>query len=171
MVLILACQRHLEKSQLALCQAIPKWFEKELNSPQHSSQNTGWVRLHQFLPCSFSVLQGRKWQLPSALKPCVQLATSNCSFMRWGHHTSRLRISSYTITDTPKCEYAEEWPHCRATGAPNIIQRRPMSECKAGGCRWTTCLQLCGLGQGGQGPHSFNCVNVPSAYSLDAKEL
>lgn len=48
----------------------------------------------------------KSWQLPGAPKPCVQQATSNCSFMSWRHYTRWLRISSYTITDTPRWEYA-----------------------------------------------------------------
>lgn len=116
--------------------------------PKHSVGETALVfaLLHQ---CS----SGEKsWQLPSALMPCNQLATCKSSFMHWRHRTNRLRIISYTTKDSPKCEYAKSSLIPGLQGHQTSSRGDPCSSVRLCGCRWTTCLQLGELGQGGKDP-------------------
>lgn len=94
-----------KKSQLALCRAIPKCDLGRAHS-WNSSQNT--VRVETSVSVLLSAVAERPntSQVPSC--HVLGLATCTCSFMLWRQHTSRLRISSYNITNTPKCEYTEE---------------------------------------------------------------
>lgn len=165
--LTLVCQKHLEKSQAGLCKAILK-CDLGRTHPPDSSRNTVWVETS--VSGFASVLQCCcTSQVPSC--HMLGLATCTCSFMPWRQHASRLRIRSYNIKDTPKCEYTEEKPRCRATGAPKGIQRRHKPNCKAVWMQMGNLPSAMWTWPGGQGSHSFNHVDVTSPYSLDGNEL